>query len=166
MILKKHPSFTFAIQLVLVIVIGLTFSFCNNTVMHSESTHIEKNEWKDSDTLFFTFNTKDTLSLFDFYFEIRNTTDYELQNLFLFITAYYPGDTYSRDTAECILAAPDGKWHGKGIGKHKDNRFLFRKGVRFRKPGNYIIAVNQAMRLETLNGISDVGILIKKQENQ
>jgi gliding motility-associated lipoprotein GldH len=88
-----------------------------------------------------------------------------MQNLYLFITAFYPGDTYSRDTAECILAAPDGKWYGKGMGKHKDSRFLFRKGVVFRKPGNYVIAVNQAMRKENLKGISDVGILIKKQVN-
>lgn len=133
--------------------------------MHNESAHIKNNEWVASDTLFFSFNSKDTLSLYDFYFEIRNTTDYDMQNLYLFITAYYPGNTYSRDTAECILAAPDGKWYGKGIGKHKDNRFLFRKNVQFRKPGEYIIAVNHAMRKEKLKGISDVGILIKKQEN-
>ncbi len=141
----------------------LVATACNNDVFLSESTHLKNNEWKATDTLFYTFDSKDTLASYDFYFEIRNTTDYDMQNLFLFITAYYPGDTYSRDTAECVLAAPDGKWYGKGMGKHKDNRFLFRKGVHFRKPGNYIIAVNQAMRKENLTGISDVGILIKKQ---
>ena len=138
---------------------------CDKEVFHNESVHIKNNEWKATDTLFYTFNSKDTLAAYDFYFEIRNTTDYDMQNLYLFITAMYPGNTFSRDTAECILAAPDGNWYGKGMGKHKDNRFLFRKGVRFRKPGNYVIAVNQAMRKDTLKGISDVGILIKKQAN-
>ena len=150
---------------VLIIVIMLAATACNNDVFHNESVHLNKDKWKAEDTLFYTFNSKDTLATYDFYFEIRNTTDYDMQNLYLFITAYYPGNTFSRDTAECILAAADGKWFGKGMGKHKDNRFLFRKGVRFRKPGNYIIAVNQAMRIDTLNGISDVGILIKKQAN-
>jgi gliding motility-associated lipoprotein GldH len=150
---------------VLTIVISLAATACNNDVFHNESVHLKNNLWKAGDTLFYNFNSKDTLATYDFYFEIRNTTDYDMQNLYLFITAYYPGNTYSRDTAECILAAADGKWFGKGMGKHKDNRFLFRKGVRFRKPGNYIIAVNQAMRTDTLNGISDVGILIKKQAN-
>ena len=147
--------------------IAITFAAtaCNNDVFHTESVHLKNSEWKAADTLFYNFDSKDTLALYDFYFEVRNTTDYDKQNLYLFITAYYPGNTYSRDTAECILAAADGKWFGKGMGKHKDNRFLFRKGVRFRKPGNYIIAVNQAMRMDTLNGISDVGILIKKQAN-
>lgn len=150
---------------VLTIVSILAVTACNNDVFHNESVHLKNNRWKASDTLFYNFNSKDTLSTYDFYFEIRNTTDYDMQNLYLFITAYYPGNTFSRDTAECILAAADGKWFGKGMGKHKDNRFLFRRGVRFRKPGNYIIAVNQAMRTDTLNGISDVGILIKKQAN-
>jgi len=138
---------------------------CNNNVFYSENVHIKNNEWKASDTLFYAFESKDTLTSYDFYFEVRNTTDYDMQNLYIFITAFYPGDTYSRDTAECILAAPDGKWYGKGMGKHKDSRFLFRKGVTFRKAGNYVIAVNQAMRKEKLEGISDVGILIKKQVN-
>jgi len=144
---------------------ALLMTACNDAVFHNESVHLKNSEWKASDTLFFSFNSKDTLTSYNFYFEIRNTTDYDMQNLYLFITAYYPGNTYSRDTAECILAAPDGKWFGKGMGKHKDNRFLFRKGVKFRKPGNYVIAVNQAMRRENLKGISDVGILIKKQAN-
>jgi len=138
---------------------------CDNNIFHNESVHLKNDKWKAADTLFYTFQSKDSLALYDFYFDVRNTTDYDMQNLYLFITAYYPGNTYSRDTAECILAASDGKWFGKGMGKHKDNRFLFRKGVRFRKPGNYIIAVNQAMRKDTLNGISDIGILIKKQAN-
>ena len=144
---------------------ALFMASCNNGVFHSESVHLKNSEWKAADTLFYTFNSKDTLTAYDFYFEIRNTSDYDMQNLYLFITAYYPGNTFSRDTAECILAAPDGKWYGKGMGKLKDNRFLFRKGVRFRKPGNYIIAVNQAMRIDKLTGISDVSILIKKEAN-
>ncbi len=143
----------------------LLVAACNTHVFHNETVHLKNNEWKSADTLFYSFDSKDTLATYDFYIEVRNTTDYDMQNLYLFITAYYPGNTFSRDTAECILAAPDGKWYGKGMGKHKDSRFIFRKGVKFRKPGNYIIAVNQAMRKEKLNGISDVSILIKKQEN-
>ncbi len=160
---KINSRHLFVRMTLLIITITLLATACNNDVFQNESVHLKNSRWKADDTLFYNFNSKDTLATYDFYFEVRNTTDYDMQNLYLFITAYYPGNTYSRDTAECILAAADGKWFGKGMGKHKDNRFLFRKGVRFRKPGNYIIAVNQAMRKDTLNGISDVGILIKKQ---
>lgn len=160
-----QPKYAVMRLLSIAVSVLMILTSCDNTVFHTESIHLKNDEWKANDTLFYTFNSKDTLTSYDFYFEVRNTTDYDLQNLYLFITAYYPGNTFSRDTAECILAAPDGKWYGKGMGKHKDSRFLFRKGVKFRKPGNYIIAVNQAMRKENLKGISDVGILIKKQSN-
>jgi gliding motility-associated lipoprotein GldH len=133
-------------------------------VFYVETKHLPADGWKAGDTLFYNFYSSDTIGSYLFYFDIRNTTAYDMQNLYIFITAFYPGNTFSRDTAECILAAPDGKWLGKGIGKHRDSRFLFRKGVRFRKKGDYVIAVNQAMRTETLKGISEVGILIKKQE--
>ena len=157
----KLPVIQLAIP---VFVLLFLASACDKSVFFNETVHLKNDEWKAADTLFYNFNSRDTLTSYNFYFEVRNTTDYDMQNLYLFITAYYPDNSYSRDTAECILAAPDGKWYGKGMGKHKDNRFLFRKGVRFRKPGNYIIAVNQAMRKETLKGISEIGILIKKQE--
>lgn len=163
--IKVKFPLTILRKLLIIAAAILVFTSCNNEVFYSESEHLDNSEWKSNDTLFYSFESKDTLTTYDFYFEVRNTTSYNLQNLYLFITAYYPGNTYSRDTAECILAAPDGKWYGKGMGKHKDNRFLFRKGVKFRKPGNYVIAVNQAMRIENLKGISDVGILIKKQSN-
>lgn len=161
-IISRHSLIRNSVFLIATVFVAAA---CNNSVFHNESVHLKNSEWKAADTLFYTFNSKDTLAAYDFYFEVRNTTDYDMQNLYLFITAFYPGNTFSRDTAECILAAPDGKWYGKGMGKHKDNRFLFRKGVHFRKPGNYVIAVNQAMRKDTLKGISDVGILIKKQAN-
>ncbi|NVO19684.1 MAG: gliding motility lipoprotein GldH [Bacteroidetes bacterium] len=135
---------------------------CNNSVYYEDIKHINNSKWSSKDTLFFHFTITDTIQPYDFGVSVRNTTSYDYQNLYLFITATYPGGNWSRDTAECILAASDGKWYGKGMGKIKDSQFEFRKGVRFRKSGNYTIAVNQAMRQETLDGISDVGIRIMK----
>ena len=162
---KTYSQLSAILIAVSLFVLVFLVNACDKAVFYNETVHLKNDDWKATDTLFYSFYSKDTLTSYNFYFEVRNTTDYDLQNLYLFITAYYPGNSYSRDTAECILAAPDGKWYGKGMGKHKDNRFLFRKGVRFRKPGNYTVAVNQAMRKETLKGISDIGILIKKQED-
>jgi gliding motility-associated lipoprotein GldH len=147
------------------VLIVFLFSSCDDTIMHEELHHINEAHWKASDTIFFHFTVTDTTQPYDFGFDIRNTTSYDYQNLYLFITAWYPGGTWSRDTAECLLAASDGKWYGKGMGKIKDSRFVFRKGVRFRRSGNYTIGVNQAMRKENLEGISDIGIRISKTDN-
>jgi len=153
-------TFLASVTLVLCLLIA-----CDNSIMYEDVHHIEKAQWKAKDTILFHFTVTDTMQYYDFGFNIRNTTSYDYQNLYLFITAWYPGGTWSRDTAECILAAPDGRWFGKGMGKIKDSRFVFRKKVRFRKSGKYSIGVNHAMRQVLLQGISDIGIRIVKTAN-
>lgn len=140
----------------------MLFSSCDRSVFYEELKHVEGTEWKADDTLLFRFTITDTLQPYNLSFSVRNTTTYQFQNLYLFITAWYPDHTWSRDTAECILAAPDGKWYGKGNGKIRDSQFLFRKEVKFRRAGEYTIGVNQAMRIEELPGISDIGIRLQK----
>lgn len=142
----------------------ITGTSCDRSVIFEENQKVPDQSWKAEDTLFFSFQVADTLTPIDFYFNLRNTTDYPFQNLYLFVTSYYPGNLYSRDTIDCLLAEADGKWIGKGSGKLLDARFLFRKGVQFRRAGNYTIAINQAMRTPLLKGISDVGIRIEKSQ--
>lgn len=157
-VFKKRKS---ALLLVVAFLAVVAVS-CDNSILYQEQKKIADGTWKASDTVFFQFTVNDTLNPVDFYFNLRNSTSYEYQNLYLFVTAFYPGNTYSRDTLECMLAQDDGKWLGKGSGRLRDVRFLFRKGVRFRKSGTYTIGINQAMRTEELKGIENVGISIVK----
>ena len=75
------------------------------------------------------------------------------------------GGAYARDTIECILADNSGKWLGEGSGDIWDNQILFKKGVRFRKTGTYRFTLEQAMRVENLPLIMDVGMRIEKATN-
>lgn len=160
---NKTSYILLSVSFVVVIFSALS---CNKSTIYSNALSIKNDKWSQDDTLFFTFHSEDTLSLYDVYMNIRNTSDYSYKNLFMFVTTYYPAYTFSRDTTECILADDAGKWLGKGIGKHKDNLFLFKKNVRLRYNGTYTIAVNQAMRIEDLNGISNIGFIIKKSEHK
>jgi len=144
--------------------VALIIASCNKSVLYEDVQHIDNATWKATATLFYRFTVADSLQACDFSFLVRNTTSYGYQNLYLFLTAWYPDGTWSRDTAECILAAPDGRWYGKGMGKIKESQFMFRKAVHFRRSGSFTIAVNQAMRTEELTGISDIGIRIVKSE--
>jgi gliding motility-associated lipoprotein GldH len=69
----------------------------------------------------------------------------------------------SKDTLECELADYSGKWYGKGIGSVKFNRFMFRKGMRFRASGKYVFELEQAMRVRDLTGIRDIGLRVEKE---
>jgi len=167
------PSFTSSLHrplskpvlLLLLLLPVFIFTACDRSIFYEQNLHVENSTWDATDTLFFEFNVTDTLGKYDFGFNVRNTTSYPYQNLYLFITAWYPDGSWSRDTAECILAAPDGRWYGKGNGKIRDSRFQFRKNVSFRSSGVHRIGVNQAMRTEKLEGIADIGIRIVQSAN-
>ena len=81
----------------------------------------------------------------------------------MFLETEFPNKTLSRDTVECILADDAGKWLGDGSGDIWDNRILFKKGVRFRQAGKYIFSLEQAIRVQNLPMIMDVGMRIEKQ---
>lgn len=140
---------------------GLLFlAACGNGAFYEENQSIPSGTWKQHDTLFYEVHVTDTMHYYDFYLNVRNRTDYRYRNLYLFITTRFPGGGIARDTVQCLLAAPDGKWYGKGMGRIKDCRILFKPGVRFPHGGTYLIGVEQAMREKELKGISDIGIRI------
>jgi len=70
----------------------------------------------------------------------------------------------SRDTIEFVLADIEGRWLGKGWGAIKDNSVLLNRSMRFPLKGKYEFKIQQAMRVDTLDGISDIGIQITPSE--
>lgn len=139
----------------------LFFTSCGKSAFFEENRHITSDKWKQGDTLHYKVLVTDTLHYFDFYLNMRNRSNYRYRNLYLFINTKFPGGGIARDTVECILAAADGKWYGKGMGDIKDSRILLKKAVRFPHAGTYVIGIEQAMREKQLAGISDVGLRIE-----
>jgi gliding motility-associated lipoprotein GldH len=93
---------------------------------------------------------------------LRNAGNYPYSNIFLFVNTYFPSGTIDKDTVEIMLASPDGKWMGKGLGDIWDNRILFKRNVTFPEKGKYRFEISQAMRLNPLPGITDAGMRIEK----
>ena len=138
---------------------------CSHNIVYENDFSIHKDSWRSADTLKFPVNVSDTTTPLSFYFNVRNTTKYSFSNLYMYVTTYYPNNTYSRDTVECWLAAPDGRWLGKGLGRLKDNEFTFRKNIRMPMKGQYVLAINQAMRHSPLIGIANVGLRVETQKS-
>jgi len=135
---------------------------CDSSRVFDDVSRINNSEWKRQEPVSFDFSIKDTYALYNVYVQVRNTTDYAFSNLYLFLTTKDAAGVISRDTIECILAAPDGKWLGKGLGKLKENRILIKKDMRW-LAGSYHIQIEQAMRKDILTGISDIGLRIEKE---
>ncbi len=137
-------------------------SSCDLQRVYEENSAIENEKWELKTTFKHGFTIPDTLQLYNMYINIRNTVDYQYSNLYLFVTTDFPNGQKAKDTLECILANKEGKWFGKGNGRIKDCKILFKPKFRFAKQGKYTLTIQHAMRDNVLSGISDIGIRLEK----
>lgn len=112
--------------------------------------------------LVFNVPVSDTVNRYNIFITVRNADSYDFNNLYLFIDINSPMKITERDTMECILADADGRWLGNGLGDIWDNKILFKKNIKFQKPGTYQFIINQAMRVDSLHMIMDAGLSIEK----
>ncbi len=137
---------------------------CSRPAFYDESLSLKADQWPKDETLSFKVDIADTNSAYRFFINIRNSTSYEYNNIYFFLTTEFPDGGLARDTIECSLAARDGRWLGKGSGKYRDNRIFIRENIIFPQKGTFTFRLNQAMRHEVLEGISEAGIRLEKQE--
>jgi len=157
-ILKKSVSLSVVMALLSVIL----YSCSTDTVYH-ENVLLPSEGWDKNHPVVFNVNISDSINSFEFGLNIRNTTSYRYSNLYLFLITEFPNGNISRDTLECILANNEGKWLGKGWGDIKENDIVLKSSLRFPLTGEYIFRVQQAMRVDTLTGINDIGLSIIKE---
>ncbi len=136
---------------------------CDSKRVYEQNVDIPDYIWDKENPIYFDVPIVDTISLNNVYINIRNAIGYGYSNIYLFLDTKYPDNTISRDTIECILADPAGKWLGDGSGDIWDNQILFKKNVRFKQMGTYKFRYEQAMRMPKLPMIMDVGLRIEKQ---
>ncbi|MBN2745217.1 MAG: gliding motility lipoprotein GldH [Bacteroidales bacterium] len=155
--LRKARFFVF---LLLLLSTEIIFTRCTNTTVYDQIKPVEQ-PWKSTNPILFEVSIEDTISPMNFYLHVRNDIDYRYSNLFLFFQTTFPDKRIAVDTFNIWLAAPDGKWLGKGFGKYRDSDIIFKMKGRFPQKGIYSFKVEQAMRDVELSGIESIGIRIE-----
>ncbi|HTA28356.1 MAG TPA: gliding motility lipoprotein GldH [Bacteroidia bacterium] len=144
------------------LLISITISSCTKDVVYRNCTTIPNDIWDMNKPLTFDVPVSDTINKYNIFVTVRNADNYDFSNLYLFIDINSPMKVVERDTMECILADANGKWLGSGLGDIWDNKILFKRNVKFRKPGIYEFIITQAMRVDSLPMIMDAGLSIEK----
>jgi len=140
----------------------LLMGSCNKQRVFDDIQSTGTNGWDVASPLRFSFQIDDTLNSHRFSMHIRNDIDYRYSNLYVFLQTRFPNGNITRDTIECVLAGPDGKWHGRSSGKFREHLITLNPGIRFPLTGIYTIDIEQAMRHQVLIGVTDIGIRIEK----
>lgn len=150
----------------IILFVGLLLIGCTSHVVFQEDAEVPNGTWSRSWKPQFSFDIQDTTSQRDIYLDIRHTGDYRFSNIYIFTTLEGPSGHSFTDTVECTLADPTGRWYGKGTGFVFSDRFqahvLYRMNNRFPRSGRYMFTMEQAMRMEDLSGIIDVGISVEE----
>ena len=136
---------------------------CNNNIVFEDYKTFENQIWNVDSSVVFGHSFSDTTCNYQFVIKVRHTTDYDFQNLFLFI------NTDQTDTIELMLANKEGAWLGKGIGDVREVEFAYKKNHKIFKKGEVIFEIEQAMRYGELEKIKDleniqaIGLSIQKE---
>jgi len=143
----------------------MIFSSCKGEDIYFQKYEtIESSSWNKEEVKVFDFDIVDTTKLYEFYLNLRNNNEYGYGNIFVFWTLQSPDGRTKTDTAQFILAKPNGQWLGKSAsGTVIENSMYFLK-TKLPTRGTYSFEFVQGMRDENLEGIKDVGLKIKKKD--
>ena len=151
--------FHFAVLCLLVFLCG-----CDSKMVFEQNRQIPDAIWDADKKVIFEPQISDTVSPYNLYINLRNKGNFNFSNLYIFVDVFHPDGKIERDTIECILANPQGRWLGKsGSGSVWENNILFSRKKRFPKPGKYVFRFEQAMREKKLEHILDVGLRIERE---
>jgi len=143
------------------LVLLLHVQSCDSGMVYDQYVPTENGMWSWRDAMEFKVDISDTVSMHNIYLQVRHTVEYPLSNLYMFVHVKSPSGQHLKDTINLVLAAPDGKWTGKGNGNIRELMLIYRKQSKFRIPGTYVFTLEQAMREPELP-VTDLGVRIER----
>ena len=135
------------------------FTACESKHYYQETKDV-KGEWESKKPVEYAFDVKDsTLGKVNLGFVLRNNTDYEYSNVYLFTKFIDPKGNEMVDTLQYYIANPDGSWIGKGMNT-KEMLLVFREKLAVKDTGTYKLKVWHGMRTDKLKGIEDISLIV------
>ncbi len=151
-----------------VCIAAILFFACDTHRKYDSYKSFDSLSWKKDTIVSFQFEIQDTLSKNKLFINIRNTNEYEYNNLFLITELQYPNGFRVIDTLEYEMTDKEGNWLGEGFTDVKESKLFFKDDFIFPVSGTYQVHMQQAMRkrdeidgIQNLIGISDIGFRIE-----
>ena len=85
---------------------------CDKHVYYTDEHDVDETGWNMNDAAVFDVDVDDTLQVFDFFIDVRNSVHFPKANVFFFINTTFPDGSVAYDTLECPLADVEGHWYG------------------------------------------------------
>lgn len=150
---------------ILVVLFLLLLASCGQDHVYQEYIDFDNRIWLSTDSARFSFEITDTVSSYNVYCDLRNSTHYQWSRIFVNFTL---SDTLGNKIQEKLVTEflfdpKTGKPHGKsGLGDLYDHRIGVLSNYTFPRGGVFEARFDQSMRTDSLKGILSVGIAIEK----
>lgn len=149
----------------IVLASALLLVACSQDFVYEGNCEIENGVWDNKQVAQFEFDVQDTVSLHDFFIDIRNGENYPYGNIIVFVETEFPNGKFAVDTLDCPLADAQGNWYGSGgLGDLYDNRVRYKTKKQFPISGHYKVSIHQALRENPVEGIYDIGFRLAKSK--
>lgn len=142
----------------------LAFTACHSPAIYERYEEIPEESWNRYKVVEFKATIPDS-GQYNVKVCVRHTTDFEMANLWCFISTRSLGARELHDTVNLKIAEPDGRWLGQGGTIKTVEQYINGNPVTFPK-GDLIVRIEQGMRIEDMKGIKNVGIIIEKLKDQ
>ena len=113
---------------IIFVFLSLFLLVCCNTNTESSYSVFEEDSWHADSIITLSHSVVDSTTKHNLYLKIRHNTEFEYQNIFLFVDFQE-----KRDTIEVTLSEKNGKWLGSGFGDIKEVEYCFAKEIIFVK---------------------------------
>jgi gliding motility-associated lipoprotein GldH len=143
----------------------LTIAACTSPAIVEDYVSVDTEGWHRDSAAVVAFEIEGLDEALNMGIYVRNNAMYPFRNLYLFTELTAPSGKVARDTINCILANNRGEWLGTGMGSLKTSLHKYQLGVELPEDGEYVLKIFQGMRVEKLEGVEDVGLLIERIPN-
>lgn len=136
---------------------------CRDTITIADtSEEVPNRNWSYTEKILIPVKIDSTAIPYNLYFNLRHTAKYKYSNIFILIHMTGPDGKKISERREFKLALPDGEWLGSGSGDLYSYQLPFKENYKFPLKGLYRFELEQNMRDNPLDGISDAGIRVEK----
>ena len=157
-------------RILVILLCVFNFTACDEKMVFDSYKSVPS-QWHKDSIISFNFKAPDTLNNYNLFINLRNTSDYKYNNLYLIASLKQPHGKTVIDTLEYKMANEKGEFLGSGFSNVKENK-LWYKGYdspfKFQENGEYQVKLQQAMRengkvngVINLEGITDIGFRIE-----
>jgi gliding motility-associated lipoprotein GldH len=140
---------------------------CLQTGLFEKHVTLKDHAWSSNYTPNISFDITDTASAYNIFFVVRHTDAFAFNNLWVRIKSKSPGDSAFSSQQFDLPLATQNKWTGTGMDDIFEHRILlFRRPVKFSRPGQYQFVLEHIMRENPLREVMNVGIRLEKTAQQ